>query len=306
MNQSTEEPRPYGSPLKRRVHDILHNPAHGDRVAFGVQLFLAAVILANTVAIIIFTLKDLDPVLQAVLGAVAFACILIFAIEYVLRVWSCTLAGTFMQRTRERLHYMTGFYPIIDFLSILPLFLPFDIVRHLSLLRFLRLISIFKLGRYSRMSTSVGQLKRIFFHKREFLSLLAFALVFNILFFSTLLYMAEYDAQPDKFSSIPASMWCAVMTVTTVGYGDIYPVTVAGKVITGLVTITGVILLAVPAAILAAGFMEERERMRNAKTDQHAAIHSELELVERAAMLRDKGILSEKEFEEYKARIRGK
>ncbi|PKG31865.1 potassium channel family protein, partial [Methanoregula sp.] len=149
-------------------------------------------------------------------------------------------------------------------------------------------------------------LKRIFFHKREFLSFLRFALIFNILFFSTMLYLVEYDAQPDKFSSIPAAMWCAVMTVTTVGYGDIYPVTVAGKIITGLVTITGVILLAVPAAILASGFMEERERMRHMMSDRHASLHSELELVERAGMLRDKGILSDQEFEEYKARIRNK
>jgi voltage-gated potassium channel len=128
-----------------------------------------------------------------------------------------------------------------------------------------------------------------------------FFLIFEILFSSTIMYVVENAAQPDKFSSIPADMWWAVMTVTTVGYGDIYPITPLGQTIAGLVTIGGVLLLALPSAILAAGFMEERQKDQT--SHELTDTESWILLLERVGTLKERGLIIKEEFEEYKALI---
>jgi voltage-gated potassium channel len=128
-----------------------------------------------------------------------------------------------------------------------------------------------------------------------------FFLIFEILFSSTIMYVVENAAQPDKFSSIPAAMWWAVMTVTTVGYGDIYPITPLGQTIAGLVTIGGVLLLALPSAILAAGFMEERQKDQT--SHELTDTESWILLLERVGTLKERGLIIKEEFEEYKALI---
>jgi voltage-gated potassium channel len=115
------------------------------------------------------------------------------------------------------------------------------------------------------------------------------------------MYLVENHAQPDKFSSIPAAIWWAMMTVTTVGYGDIYPVTALGQTIASIITLAGVLLLALPSAILASGFIEERQKDREAGggTEQGPT----LSLLERAADLREKGLITDEEYRKLKSRI---
>jgi voltage-gated potassium channel len=115
------------------------------------------------------------------------------------------------------------------------------------------------------------------------------------------MYAVKNAAQPGKFSSIPAAMWWAVMTVMTVGYGEIYPITPLGQTIAGLVTIGGVLLLALPSAILAAGFMEERQKDPTA--DELTDTQAWVLLLERVGTLQDRGLIIKEEFEEYKALI---
>ncbi len=282
--------------VKARVHSILDNPSKADHFAFTIQLLIAGVIVVNTLAIILFTVPSLGIRYRFFLDPLINTCLVIFTLEYLLRIWACSSSKTLKGKVFERFRYALHLYQIIDLISIIPLFLPFLFPRHLFLLRTVRIISIFKLGRYSGYLRSLDLLKRVLFRKREIFGIILFFLVFIILFSSTILYLVEFPVQPDKFSSIPAAMWWSVMTVTTVGYGDIIPVTPLGKVIAALFTLLGVLVLAVPSAILASGFIEERSR--DQATDQGAEVAEEkiLQIFEK---MHNQGQITDTEREEY-------
>lgn len=131
-----------------------------------------------------------------------------------------------------------------------------------------------------------------------------FFLVFVILFSSTIMYVVENPAQPEKFSSIPAALWWAVMTVTTVGYGDMIPITPLGKIIAGFITISGVLVLALPSAIMASGFIEERERTRSL-TENLINPESSLSLIDKLGDLHSRGYITDEEYLTLKKQIIG-
>ncbi|MDP3396213.1 MAG: ion transporter [Methanoregula sp.] len=287
--------------IKNRVNTILNTYPNEERTARFVRYFLAIFILANTIAVVISTMPDLPHSFRAQLFAIISVCLTIFAIEYILRLWSCTNNPTFTGRVIDRLRYATSIYMIIDLISIIPIVFPFAFPKDYSMLHIFRLLSIFKLVRYTRHSDALQLMNRVFFKKREIISFLVIFLVFEILFSSTVMYLVENAAQPDKFSSIPAAMWWAAMTVTTVGYGDIVPITPLGKTIASMVTIGGVLLLALPSAILAAGFMEERQKEQT--HNNHYGTEAGISLLERVGNLKERGLINEEEFEEYKTLI---
>ncbi len=291
--------------IKSRVNMILNTYPNEEPTARLVKYFLAIFILTNTISVVISTIPDLPLSLRTQLFAIISFCLLVFATEYILRLWSCTNNPTFTGRIKDRLRYATGIYMIIDLISIIPIMFPFVFPNNYSILHIFRLLSIFKLVRYTRHSDALQLLQRVVFKKREIISILIIFLVFEILFSSTIMYLVENAAQPDKFSSIPAAMWWAAMTVTTVGYGDIYPITPLGQTITSMVTIGGVLLLALPSAILAAGFMEERqkEQTHNNRCNNHYGTEAGISLLERVGTLKERGLITEKEFEEYKTLI---
>lgn len=287
--------------IKSRVFEILEDPPEGDRASLLVQVTIAMVVILNTVSVVIFTIPSVEKSWATLLNAVITSCLVVFAIEYFLRLWSCTDAGTWQERLAVRFRYATSFYLIIDLLSIIPLLFPIFFASDFALLRGFRLISIFKLGRYARKSKSLALLKRVVLKKQEIFTIMVFFLVFVILFSATIMYLVENPAQPDKFSSIPAAIWWAMMTVTTVGYGDIYPVTPLGQTLGSLITLAGVLLLALPSAILASGFIEERQRDNEGGHGELA--EQILAQLGRAADLREKRLITEEEYQELKSRI---
>jgi voltage-gated potassium channel len=287
--------------IKTRVNTILNTYPNDELTARGARYFLAIFILANTIAVVLSTIPDLPHSFHNLIFAIISISLTIFTIEYILRLWSCTHSPTFIGRAKDRLRYATGIYMIIDLISIIPIIFPYVFPQDYTLLHIFRLLSIFKLVRYTRHNDALQLLQRVVFKKREIISILVIFLVFEILFSSTIMYLVENAAQPDKFSSIPAAMWWAAMTVTTVGYGDIYPITPLGQTITSMVTIGGVLLLALPSAILAAGFMEERQKEQ--RSHEHAATETGISLLERVGTLKERGLITEEEFKEYKALI---
>jgi len=287
-------------PLKSRVNEILEHSHgnRGDRTAMVVQTALAIVILLNTFLVVIYTVPWIELKYWLPINIAFTACVLVFAAEYILRLWSFTDAPTFRQRTAERLRHATGFFMIIDLISIIPLVFPVLFPMDLAMMKTFRLLSVFKLGRYARYSESLAMLKSVIIKKREIFSIMLFFLVFVILFSATLMYLVENSAQPDEFSSIPAAMWWAVITVTTVGYGNIIPVTPLGQILASIMILAGVLLLALPSAILAAGFMEERQKDQNKSGSFSSA--NEIELLERLAALKEGGHIEKDEFDELK------
>lgn len=143
----------------------------------------------------------------------------------------------------------------------LPLFMIYDL-RFIRILRLLRLFRFFKLGRYLNASKVIGN---VFRSKKEELVLSFVITFFLVIVASSVMYYAEHDAQPEKFSSIPETMWWSVATLTTVGYGDEYPITSLGKFLTACISILGIGMFALPAGILASGFSDEFKKMKGEK-----------------------------------------
>jgi len=291
------------SDIKKCVHTILDNPEKEDKRTELVHILIAVAILVNAFAIILYTVQDIASLYSGILNLIINSSLLLFALEYILRIWSCTDTKNPLRMVTDRLKYAMSFYLIIDLLSIIPIFIPFILPNQITLIRLLRLVSIFKLGRFTKYSKSLEQLKRVFKRKSEIFVIMLFFLVFILLFSSVIMYVVEYSAQPDKFSSIPASLWWAIMTVTTVGYGDIIPVTPLGKIIASFVTLTGVLILALPSAILATGFIEERQNQRFQASKNEMTPEDKLLLIEKFWDQKIRGLISADEYENLKSEI---
>jgi len=227
------------------------------RAARYFNYFMTVLIIANVLAVILETVDPLRTRYLSLFTVVDVVSISIFTVEYFIRVWICTLNPAYAHPVVGRLRYMVSVYAIIDLLAFLPFYIPAVIpvdLRFLRILRMFRFIRVLKLGRYSHaMQTFHTVVDKT---KEELL--LALSILFIVLVISSsAMYYAEHDVQPEKFDSIPDAMWWAVVTLATVGYGDIYPITPLGRFIGAVVVVTGIAIFALPAAILSAGFIEE-------------------------------------------------
>ena len=227
----------------------------GNRAARYFNFFMTVLIIVNVLAVILETVEPLRTRYLAPFSIIDIVSISIFTVEYFLRVWICTLNPAYSPPVTGRLRYMVSAYAIIDLLAFLPFYIPAFIpvdLRVLRILRMFRFIRVLKLGRYSHACK-----RSMPFHQTAKELLLALSILFIVLVISSsAMYYAEHDVQPDKFASIPDAMWWAVVTLATVGYGDIYPITSLGRVIGAVVVVTGIAIFALPAAILSAGFIE--------------------------------------------------
>jgi voltage-gated potassium channel len=241
--------------VRRRVRQIL-SAQDGDRAGHAFSVFIVTLILLNVTAMILQSVKSIEAVLSQFFTDFEYFSVIAFSIEYVLRVWSCVEEPKYRRPILGRVRFAFTPLAIIDLLAVLPFYLPFLHVdlRMLRMLRILRIMRLAKLGRYSESLQILG---RVFAAKKEQLASTVAILLMLLIFSSCLMYFIEGDQQPDKFSSIPATMWWAVTTLTTVGYGDVSPITDAGKFVGSILAILGIGMFALPTGILGAGFMEE-------------------------------------------------
>ncbi len=245
--------------LKRRVYEILEPAGAGDRASRVFDVFMLSLIVLNIVALTLESDHGIYLRARAFFDAFEAVSVVIFTGEYLLRLWSCTANPRYAVPITGRLRFALTPLALFDLLAILPFYLPLLGVdlRMMRALRFLRLFRIAKLARYSRALQVFG---RVFSSKREELLLTLVFIGILMLISSSLMYFAEREAQPDKFSSIPAAMWWAVATLTTVGYGDVYPVTPLGRCVAAVIAVLGIGLFALPAGLLGAAFLEELQR----------------------------------------------
>ena len=250
---------------KRQVYLLLDPADGGTPTDKAINSFIVGLILLNTIAVILETVQSIYTPYRQVFYIVELISVGFFSIEYILRVWACTAAEKYRHPVKGRLKYMLSAGAIIDLLAILPFYLPLTgladmrFIRSLRLLRFFR---FFKLGRYLNASRVISN---VFRSKREELILSFVITIFLIVIASCVMYYAEHDAQPEKFSSIPETMWWSVATLTTVGYGDEYPITGLGKLLTACISILGIGMFALPAGILASGFSDEFKKLKKEK-----------------------------------------
>lgn len=242
---------------KQCVHTLL-TVGKGGRLARAVDWLIVGLILLNIVAVVLATVDDVFRHYQRVFYALEIVSVGIFTIEYGLRVWSATVVPEYSDPVISRLRFASSPYLLVDLLAIAPFYIgtvvfatDLRVLRALRLFRFLRLL---KLVRYSEVMQRFG---RVAHEKRDDLLLAVTGSSILLFVASSLMYFIERDAQPETFSSIPATLWWGVVTLTTVGYGNTFPVTPAGKVLGAIVAVLGVGLFALPASILASGFIED-------------------------------------------------
>jgi len=237
--------------MKRRVYNFIEfNP--------GFIKFIYTLIILNVVSLIIGSYKEIREMNTQYLDAFELFSVAVFSVEYLLRLWTADLNENYQGGSfRKRLKFMFSTFGLIDLIAILPFYLPllFPIdLRVVRILRIMRLIRIFKLGRYSKSLKTINSVLR---ETRSDLGITIFIAFIMLVLASTLMYYVEGDVQPDKFASIGHSFWWAVATLTTVGYGDVYPVTGMGKLLSGIIALIGVGIVALPTGIISSAFIEK-------------------------------------------------
>ncbi len=243
--------------FKEFVFRVIEKAPDGFRLAKYFNYFMVFLIILNVTVVVLETVRPVHAQYLVEFEIIDIISVAIFTVEYVLRLWVSTLHEEYRNPVTGRLRFAVEPHMIIDALAVLPFYLPILIpvdLRFLRILRLFRIIRILKLGRYS---DSITTFHNILKKKKEDLLLAASLLLIAIVLSSSLMYYAEHDAQPEAFASIPDSMWWAVVTLATVGYGDVHPITVIGKVLSGIVVLVGIAIFALPTAIFASGFIEE-------------------------------------------------
>lgn len=254
--------------IQKRTWEILEVARGEDRASRIFDIFILLLIFLNVVAVIIGSVQDIQERWGSFLDVFELFSVVVFSVEYLARFWSCTVSPEFRGSIRGRIRHSLRAMSIIDLAAVLPFYLPFfgADLRSLRVLRLLRILRIMKVVRYT---ASLRLIKHVIQGKKEELILTSSLMGFLIIISSSLLYYCENSVQPESFSSIPATMWWSISTLTTVGYGDIYPVTVLGKLCASVIAVLGIGMFALPTGILGAGFVEEVQKNRRRSVCPH-------------------------------------
>ena len=244
----------------RRLYDIIEPAQSNDKVSKIFDLTIVILIIVNVISIILSSFRNLSTYFLSVLDSIETISVIVFTIEYFCRIITSDYKYHSDNAFKSAIKYTFSIMAIIDLLAIIPFYLPFLIsfdLRILRILRLTRLLRIFKLNRYFVSLTLLG---RIIKNKKNELFVTLFVTLILLILASSLMYYIENDIQPDCFPNILASFWWSIATLTTVGYGDVYPVTAAGKVLAALIAVLGIGLVALPSGIISSGFMEEIQK----------------------------------------------
>lgn len=257
---STTSPR---KSLHLRVWEIVEAAHENDRVSQAFDITILTLITLSVITVILDSVHAIHIEYGAMFAGMEAASVFVFTIEYFARLWSCTSDPRFKHPVLGRLRFAVRFMPLIDLLAIVPFYLPLLGTELLSL-RAMRLLRVLRLAKIGRYYPALSTIRSVFSAKREELVVIVVLMALLLVMSSTVLHYCESVVQPDVYSSIPAAMWWSVATLTTVGYGDIYPVTPMGKVCGSIIAILGVAMFALPTGVLGAGFVEVVQKKRQA------------------------------------------
>lgn len=247
--------------FRKRLYLTLEPTEKGGILERIFEFMLIVIIVLNIFAIVMDSVDEYDVRYREFFQNFEIFSVIFFTLEYALRLYSIVENPKYKNLVSGRIKYACTPLAIIDLLAFLPFyftFLPFD----LRFLRIFRLMGLFRMFKVARYLHALTIFRRVVYDRREQLILSIILILFMLIIISTIMFYAEHEAQPIVFSSIPATMWWGIATLTTVGYGDMVPITTLGKILGGMFAVVGFGLLALPAGILSSGFFEF---MHNAK-----------------------------------------
>ncbi len=273
--------------LRYRVYEIIEKGASGDKKSLYFDYAIIVLVLLNVLAIILESFETLEQkeAYKTLFSTFEVFSVIIFTIEYVLRLWTAPYKYDKLKGVFPYVKFSTSFLAIIDLLAIIPFYLPYFLVVDLRLLRMLRIIRLLRILKLNRYSRSLNVLGRVLKDKKSDLVATIFITLILLIIASTLMYNLEHERQPEAFPDIVETLWWAVATLTTVGYGDVYPITGWGRLLSGTIALLGIGIVALPTGILSSGYLEELQKTR----DEEA-----LEEEAKAAAERGEGPNSEK------------
>lgn len=243
--------------LRGRVAELLHGSHREDPVSRWTNVAIVALILANVLAFVLESVAELRAAYAPYFDAFEVVSVILFSIEYVGRLWTAPEDERFQGAVVGRLRWVITPLAVVDLLAVLPFWLGTILVLDLRVLRILRLFRIARVLKLARYSRALQAMARVVRRKRNELVMTLAGCSLLLVLAASLMWIAENQAQPEAFSSIPDALWWAVVTLTTVGYGDAVPVTTAGRLIGAAIAVIGVGFIALPAGLLASGFVEE-------------------------------------------------
>lgn len=247
--------------LRLRVYRQLEPTAWPRKGLSPANWVIAVLIIVAVAGAVLETEPAISAGHELIFKTLEVAVASIFLLEYVARVWTVVENPRFAAYRFPRLRYMVTPIAIIDIAAIIPAFFAFGGASSL-VLRFFRVFRMIRLAKLGRTTRAWQAIREAIYERRYEFGLVLGLVAVTMLIASSLMYWAEADAQPDKFGSIPRALWWSIVTLTTVGYGDAFPVTTMGRIFAGVIAMTGVLLIAIPTGIFAASFSDGLQRYR--------------------------------------------
>lgn len=243
--------------MKKIIYELFGRTKKETAARKAIDFFLMILIFANVIAVSLETVQSLYTHYAHVFRIFEIFSVAIFSIEYVCRIYTSNSTHPSKHRITSVFLYIFSWTGIIDLISILPFYLPMFVHLDLRFLRILRLTRFLRILKMSQFNKSLKLIYSVIREKKSELAVTCFFVLMILLIASFGMYYVESNAQPDKFSNVFMSFWWAIATLTTVGYGDIYPITDLGRAISGVIALLGIGLVALPTGIIGAGFMEK-------------------------------------------------
>jgi len=243
--------------VKKYIYNVIRDDDKNDLKSSIFDIIIISLVIINVLIIFFDTFDNIHKYIEPYYVIIDTISIIVFTIEFIFRIWTASLMFPNLSPFRSRIKYITSAKAIIDFIALFSFYLPLFTTHNIKIIRIIRLFRILSLLKINRYSHALEDLGNVI--KRKSIQLLSSIFIVGVLiiFSSLLMYHIENDAQPGSFDNAYSSLWWTIATLTTVGYGDIYPVTTLGKLLGILISLLGIALIAIPTGIISAGFMEQ-------------------------------------------------
>jgi voltage-gated potassium channel len=259
--------------MKEKIYELVQKGSHGKKINLIFDYVIMCLIILSVISIVLESINELSPSIKRILNWFDILSVVVFTIEYLMRLYVSDLTHPAKNRFQSRLKFIFSASGLIDLFAILPFYLPMLIKTDLRFLRVLRLTRFLRILKINRYTKSFNLIWSVIKEKKSELIVTVFATFILLIIASFIMYNVEGEKQPEAFSNILNSFWWAVATLTTVGYGDIYPITGFGKFISGVIAIMGIGLVALPTGIIGAGFMDKIKEKKEEEKKEFICPH---------------------------------